>query len=87
MIDFKEMMKPENLEKARKAREAYEKQIEAELKAQKFMHGKLLEMVRGGEIDSDWECEFIRSLSYRINAGLPLTDKQDAKLTQIFERW
>lgn len=56
--------------------------------SQKRMAEHLLRNVEEGEIDNDWECEFIRSIHARVNSGLPhLTVKQDEILTRLFEKY
>lgn len=35
---------------------------------------------------SDWESGFVDSISNRLREGLNLTDKQDQKLTAIWDR-
>lgn len=85
MVDFNELRKPEVRERLRKQREADEAKQAAKDRANRFMWEKLMPMI--DDIDNEWERDFLRSLSYRFNIGLPLTGKQEAKLAQIFERW
>ena len=52
------------------------------------MIAHLIEQVEEGTITNDWEREFIRSLDARNKRGWCfLTDKQDAMLTKLFEKY
>jgi len=84
MIDFSKMNDPKEREKRKNARIELELKLAAREKANKFMVAKLFEMFENGEIQDEYDCGFISSMNYRINAGLPLTDRQEAYLEKCF---
>lgn len=52
-----------------------------------MMAGKLYDQMARGFIGNQWAEDFIESTYMRVRAGLPLTDKQEAKLEELFERY
>lgn len=84
MIDFKKLNTPEFKERAKQYREQRENELEQKHKTNKFMIDKLHNMVENGEILSGYDCNFIRSVFSRVCIGLPLTDKQEKYLDEIF---
>lgn len=51
------------------------------------MIDKLEDQLDRGYIDNDFAAEFIPSVAAKFRSGLPLTDKQQAKLEELFERY
>ena len=50
---------------------------------------KLHEQLERGYIEDkdNFDCNFIKSIYNRINDGLPLTEKQENKLEELFEKY
>lgn len=53
----------------------------------KMIIRKLHEQVAAGAIDNDWEETFISNISVNIASGRKLTNNQQAKLDELFERY
>lgn len=87
MVDFSKLLNrtPEQRKVIQKERE--EKFVAEELRV-KLMVDKLYEQVENGCVPQDSFAEnFILSVKARLNAGISLTDKQLAKLEQLFEQY
>jgi hypothetical protein len=52
-----------------------------------LMAKRMVVEVQTGRISDDWTQEFICNVYNRLDAGLSLSDKQAAKLEEIFERY
>ena len=52
----------------------------------KKMADMLYELIESGEIDNEWEENFICGVRDRLNQGLPLIGNQESKLEELFER-
>lgn len=87
-IDFRKLNTPEAQEAAKKWREELEQRLTAKGASQKRMAEYLKRNVEEGEIDNDWECQFINSVYTKTHSALPhLSDKQDSILTRLFEKY
>jgi len=53
----------------------------------KLMIDKLVDQVARGHIENDWAEHFIFDMKEKIDGPYPLTEKQIAKLEEIFERY
>ena len=53
----------------------------------KLMVDKLYDQVQRACIDNDWAEKFILDMRERLKMGMTLTDKQSAKLEELFERY
>lgn len=53
----------------------------------KFMVDKLEDQIARGFIENSFVESFMESIGARIKAGLPLSEKQAAKLEELFERY
>lgn len=53
----------------------------------KVMLKKLKIECHHGRITNEWECDFISRMYYRDDLGLTLTDKQKAKIEELFEKY
>ncbi len=53
----------------------------------KMMADKLYIEVQHGRIDDDWTENFICDVRSKLSKGQTLTDKQTAKLEELFERY
>ncbi len=84
MVDFNKFNDPVEKEKRRNARLEREKQMEAHEKACRLMAAKLYELVENDRIDNDFDVRFITNVHARINAGLPLSEKQENYLEECF---
>lgn len=84
MVDFSKMNDPAKREERKKDRLEMEKRMAAREKANRLMVVKLYEMVEYDKIQDEYDRGFISSMNYRIGAGLPLTDKQEAYLEKCF---
>ena len=67
------------------------KAFSAEMKAKQqrieLMANKLYDQMSRGFVGTPWAEDFIESVYMRVRAGLPLTEKQKAKLEQLFEMY
>lgn len=53
----------------------------------KMMINKLFDMQARGDIDNDWEIDFICDMKMKIEIGdFRFSDKQKAKIEELFER-
>jgi len=52
-----------------------------------MMIDKLSDQVARGYIEREWDIDFIYSLKTQIKTKRPLSDKQTAKLEELFERY
>jgi len=87
-IDFKKLNTPEARAASEKWRKEVEQRLTAKEASQKRMAEYLKRNVDEGEIDNDWECEFIDSVYRKTHSALPyLSDKQDSILTRLFEKY
>lgn len=84
MVDFSKMNDPVEREKRKKARLEMEEKLKAREKAYRFMATKLYELVENDRIDNDFDVRFITNVHARINAGLPLSEKQENYLEECF---
>lgn len=84
MVDFSKFNDPVEKEKRRNARLEMEKRLEAREKANRVMAAKLYELVENDRIDNEYDVRFITNVHARINAGLPLSDKQENYLDECF---
>lgn len=87
MIDFAALNTPEGkakLAEARRRREAEEAAQQARDKSNKFMVDHLR---RIDDALSAWESSFVRSVHVSLTKGFSLTEAQEQKLSQIFEKW
>lgn len=84
MVDFSKFNDPVEKEKRRNARLEMEKRLEAREKANRVMAAKLYELVENDRIDNEYDVRFITNVHARINAGLPLSDKQENYLDKCF---
>ena len=86
MVDFKKLS-----ERTPEERQAARDRLDAEFKAKeqriKLMVDKLCDQSARGHIDNTWVEEFIESVRVRVSAGLPLSDKQQTKLEELFEQY
>lgn len=53
----------------------------------KLMAGKLYDLVVSGHIENEWEENFINDMYWLLKRGLPLSEKQAARLETLFERY
>ena len=53
----------------------------------KMMVDKLYDQQARGCISDDWACDFIVDMHKRIKEDKPLSEKQQAKIEELFERW
>ena len=53
----------------------------------KLMANKLKIEADAGRIRDDWSVKFIEDIHFRIAAGRSLSDKQAAKLGDLFEKY
>ena len=87
-IDFRKLNTPEAREAAEKRRKGLEQRLTAKEASQKRMAEYLKRNVDEGEIDNDWECQFIDSVYTKTHSALPyLSEKQDSTLTRLFEKF
>ena len=66
---------------------AFGAEMKAKQQRTEMMAGKLYDQMARGFIGNQWAEDFIESTYMRVRAGLPLTDKQEAKLEELFERY
>ena len=84
MVDFNKLRDADG----QKLREEIAQKHKAKEDSQKRMANYLKEQVDDGAIDNTWEQEFILSVYNKLQSCLPyLTEKQDEKLTQLFEKY
>ena len=84
MVDINKLNNPVEKEKRRKARIEHEKKLAEREKANRYMIAKLHEMLENDKIQDEYDQGFITSIYARINAGLPLSEKQEAYLEKCF---
>lgn len=72
------------MSKMRDRVQAEANELSARDKGNRFMASKLLEMVENDKINSDYDCNFIRSCISRLDQGLPLTEKMNEYLNKCF---
>lgn len=53
----------------------------------KVMLNKLKIEVDHGRIDNDWACKFINEMFDKLKLNYTFTDKQKAKIEELFERY
>jgi len=61
--------------------------IQAKHDRTKFMLEKLEDQLARGSIENSFAEEFVPSIRARLNAGIPLTDKQLSTLEKLFEQY
>jgi len=84
MVDFSKFNDPEERKKRREARLEMQRKLEQREKAMRLMAAKLYEMVENDRIDNEYDVRFITNVHARINAALPLSDKQENYLEECF---
>jgi hypothetical protein len=52
----------------------------------KVMLNKLKIEVDYGRIDNDWACKFINEMYVKLKQDYPFTDKQKAKIEELFNK-
>jgi hypothetical protein len=53
----------------------------------KMMVDKLYDQQARGFINDDWAVDFIVDMHKRIKDNLPMSEKQQQKVEDLFERW
>ena len=87
MKDFNGLLRKSPEERAG-YREAVQKRIEADQKRNEVMIDKLYDQMSRGCIGNDWAEGFIEKMHRKIHGHMPyLTDKEQAKLEELFERY
>lgn len=86
MVDFRALMN-RTPEERKASRKALEDRLEAVHNRNKLMVNKLWDQMAQGLIENDFAESFIVSVRSRVDAGITLTDKQQNKLEELFERY
>lgn len=86
MVDFNKLAN-RTPEERKAARSQLDSEYKAKEKRIKLMADKLYEQISCGNIENKWAEEFVNSVQVRINAGLPLSEKQISKLEELFDQY
>lgn len=70
-----------------KAYQKIKSEAQSKLERNSYMIKKLEDQIVRGFIENAFAIEFVESIRARHNAGLPLSEKQQSKLEELFEQY